>query len=212
MIGGSTTQKAIDVGRDNAAGNITNTNSNIGTLFKFEQFDPPLLRDAVGRLVFGAYENELYANELRFRELHDEFKNVSSELAAISKLVGQTGQVLTPSWLEAEHKRIEEERTAIEAQISEVERAIYETGAKDSLSLESQRHAYTEVQQFQAEISKVTAAIDASKFEIADAAKFVSDLESKLASLNDSSATSDEHQNVQPAIPMRQSNCGGSAI
>lgn len=165
--------------------------SPIGTLFKFEQFDPPLLRDTVGRLVFGAYENELYANELLFRELDNEFKNVSSELSAISKLVGQTGQILTPSWLEAEHRRIEEERTTIEAQISEVERAIYETGAKDSLSLGSQRQAYTEVQQLQAEISKVTAAIDASKFEIADATKFISDLESKLASLNDSSATSD---------------------
>ena len=28
MIGHSTTQKAVDAGRDNAAGNITNTNSN----------------------------------------------------------------------------------------------------------------------------------------------------------------------------------------
>jgi DNA repair exonuclease SbcCD ATPase subunit len=72
-----------------------------------------------------------------------------------------------------------------------VERAIYETGAKDSLSLDSQRRAYTEVQQLQAEISRVTAAIDASKFEIADATQFISDLESKLAALNDSSATSD---------------------
>jgi hypothetical protein len=70
--------------------------SPIGTLFKFEQFDPPLLRDTVGRLVFGAYENELYANELRLRELGNEFTSVSSELAAISKLVGQSGQVLTP--------------------------------------------------------------------------------------------------------------------
>ena len=98
--------------------------SPIGTLFKFEQFDPPLLRDTVGRLVFGAYENELYANELRLRELGNEFTSVSSELAAISKLVGQSGQVLTPSWLEAEHKRIEEERAAVEVQISEVERTI----------------------------------------------------------------------------------------
>jgi chaperonin cofactor prefoldin len=165
--------------------------SPIGTLFKFEQFDPPLLRDTVGRLVFGAYENELYANELRFRELDNEYKSVSSELAAISKLVGQTGQILTPSWLEAEHRRIEEERKAIEAKISEVERAIYETGSKDSLSLGSQRQAYTEVQQLQTEISKVTGAIDAGKFEIADATKFISDLESKFASLNDSSVTSD---------------------
>lgn len=41
--------------------------SPVGTLFKFEQFDPPLLRETVGRLVFGAYENELYRNELRIK-------------------------------------------------------------------------------------------------------------------------------------------------
>ncbi|MFK4510326.1 hypothetical protein IQ17_03162 [Bradyrhizobium daqingense] len=165
--------------------------SPIGTIFKFEQFDPPLLRDTVGRLVFGAYENELYANELRLRQLDKEFTGVSSELEAISKLVGQTEQILTPSWLEAERRRVQEERKAIDLQISEAERVVYESGLKDSLSLEAQRRAYAEVQKLQGEIGRVTAAIDASKFEIADAGRFIADLEAKLRALNDSSATSD---------------------
>ncbi|MET4070423.1 cell division protein FtsB [Bradyrhizobium sp. S3.2.6] len=165
--------------------------SPIGTLFKFEQFDPPLLRDTVGRLVFGAYENALYANELRLRLLEKQFTSVSSELDAISKLVGETEQILTPSWIEAEYRRIQQERSAIERQIAEAERAIYESGLAGPLSLEAQRQAYGAVQKLQVEMGRVTAAIDASKFEIADAGKFISDLESKLGALNDSSATSD---------------------
>lgn len=164
--------------------------SPVGTLFKFEQFDPPQLRDAVGRLIFGAYENELYANELRIRELDREFANVSSELGAINKLIGASGQVLTPSWLAAERSRIEAERALVEADIATAEMAIYEAGASESLSLRGQQDAYIEVQKLQSEISKLTQRIDVTKFEIADADRFIGDLERKLIALNDSSATS----------------------
>ncbi|NTF08896.1 hypothetical protein G6L37_22460 [Agrobacterium rubi] len=164
--------------------------SPVGTLFKFEQFDPPLLRDTVGRLVFGAYDNELYANELTLKELDKEFSDVDSELAAITRLVGRTEQVLTPSWLEAEERKIADDRKRIELEISEAERAVYETGVSESLSLTAQRQVYEEVQHLQFQINETTAAIDATKFEMADASKFIADLEGKLAALTDSSATS----------------------
>lgn len=164
--------------------------SPVGTLFKFEQFDPPLLRDAVGRLVFGAYDNELYANELTLKELGKEFSDVDSELAAITRLVGRTEQVLTPSWLEAEERKIAGERMRIESEISEAERAVYELGASESLSLTAQRQAYEEVQRLQFQINETAAAIDATKFEMTDATKFIVDLEGKLAALTDSAATS----------------------
>jgi len=164
--------------------------SPVGTLFKFEQFDPPQLRDAVGRLIFGAYENELYANELRIRELNREFENVSSELTAINKLIGASGQVLTPSWLAGERSRIEAERASLEADISIAEMAIYETGSDASLSLQGQQRAYAEVQELQSKIDSLTQRIDATKFEIADANRFIGDLERKLIALNDSYAMS----------------------
>lgn len=164
--------------------------SPVGTLFKFEQFDPPLLRETVGRLVFGAYENELYRNELRIKELDKEYIEVNGELTAVSRLVGQSGQVLTPSWLDAEQKRIEEKRSNLDLQIAAAERGIYEAPDADKLSLEAQRAAYKEVQSIQSEIRKTTEGVDARKFEIADAGRFIADLEAKLAALNDSSATS----------------------
>ena len=164
--------------------------SPVGTLFKFEQFDPPLLRDTVGRLVFGAYENELYANELRLRELDKEYTDVSSELTAVSRLMGQSGQVLTPSWIDAEQTRIEEKRAAVDDQIAQAEKATFEAAATDALSLDMQRSAYVAVQKLQREITEANTGIDTRKFEIADAAFFIKDLEAKLKSLNDSSATS----------------------
>lgn len=164
--------------------------SPVGTLFKFEQFDPPLLRETVGRLVFGAYENELYRNELRIKELDKEYVEVNGELIAVSRLVGQSGQVLTPSWLDAEQKRIEERRSNLDMEIAAAEKGIYEAADADKLSLEAQRAAYKEVQEIQSAIRTTTENVDARKFEIADAGRFIVDLEAKLSALNDSSATS----------------------
>ena len=164
--------------------------SPVGTLFKFEQFDPPLLRETVGRLVFGAYENELYRNELRLKELERQYLEVNGELLAVSKLVGQSGQILTPSWLDAEQARIEERRVTLDARIAEAEKFLYEAAGTDALSLDAQRAAYKEVQAIQGDIRAVSENIDACKFEIADAARFISDLEAKLTALNDSSVTS----------------------
>jgi hypothetical protein len=40
--------------------------SPVENLFRFEPFDSPALRDTIGRLLCGAYDSELYSNELNF--------------------------------------------------------------------------------------------------------------------------------------------------
>jgi len=164
--------------------------SPVGTLFKFEQFDPPVLRDTVGRLIFGAYENEHYANELNLRQLDKDFEAVSLELSSISKILGQTGQVETTSWLASEGAHLEAERNAIEAEIAQVEESIYVSVVNEKLSLKAQEAAYKEVQDVQARITKVNLSYNALKFEIADAETFINDLRNKLQALQDSSSTS----------------------
>ena len=47
--------------------------SPVENLFRFDRFDPPTLRDAIGRLLCGAYDNELYQNELRIHAQSKEF-------------------------------------------------------------------------------------------------------------------------------------------
>jgi len=171
--------------------------SPIGTLFKFEQFDPPTLRDAVGRMIFGAYDNERYFNLLLLRDLDAEFTKVSAELSGIYSLIGVSGEILTPDWVTAELRRLVDEQVANEAEIAVAEREIYETGPAEKLSLQSQRKAYVEVQRLQTEISQAHAEVDATRFEISDAGDFIRDLESKLESLRESSVTSDAFGRVR---------------
>lgn len=170
--------------------------SPIGTLFKFEQFDPPILRDTVSRLLFGAYDNELYANELRIKSLDKDYDQVSAELSSISKLLGQVGQGATVDWIAAEQARTEAERAKIEIEIEAADQAVYDEHVDKSISMRAQESVYKEVQSLQANISRTSSALEALKFEIADAGLFIRDLESKLQALQDSNSASNVFGNV----------------
>lgn len=164
--------------------------SPVGTLFKFEQFDPPQLRDTVGRLVFGAYENEHYANVLRIKQLEGEHDKVASELSGIQKLLGRAGEAPSRDWVAAERAKIEDEKSRVERAIAEAERQIFEGAGSEKLTLKTQQQAYGDVQGLQVEISRVQETISNLTLEISDAGMFIRDLESKLQALNDSSASS----------------------
>lgn len=164
--------------------------SPVGTLFKFEQFDPPQLRDTVGRLIFGAYENEHYANILRIKQLEGDHDKVASELSGIQKLLGRAGEAPSREWVAAERSKIEAEKTKVEQAIAEAERGLFEGAGQEKLSLKTQQQVYSEVQALQAEISRVQGVAGSLTLEIADADMFVRDLETKLQALNDSSASS----------------------
>jgi hypothetical protein len=164
--------------------------SPVGTLFKFEQFDPPLLRDTVGRLIFGAYENEYYSNELRIKELETEHDRVASELIAIQRLLGRVGEAPTQAWLLAERSRVESAKGALENEIAAAEQQIYLSTQTEKLSLKAQQSAYAEVQSAQAKMSEVQARLDRLALEIADADAYMRDLQNTLTALQDSSAAS----------------------
>lgn len=55
--------------------------SPVENIFRYEsKFDPPALGDAIGRLLAGAYEAALCGNEVKLRELNNQFDAKSAEL------------------------------------------------------------------------------------------------------------------------------------
>jgi AAA domain-containing protein len=76
--------------------------SPVEELFRHEsRIDSPALRDAVGRLLAGAYEAALYDNEVKIRDLSREFEAKSAELRSLFAVLGQSGHNLTLDWLTA---------------------------------------------------------------------------------------------------------------
>lgn len=164
--------------------------SPLGTIFKYEQFDPPLLRQTVGELVFGAFENERYANQLRLRDLVSQFDEAASDLRSVSSALGRVQQVPNANWLEAEKAKLQHAREELSRRIDEAEQAQFGGEGADQLSLAASTAAYEEVQRLQRELNEARSKVESVRLDAEDAALFVRDLETKLAALQDASATS----------------------
>jgi hypothetical protein len=162
--------------------------SPVESLFRFEPFDPPALRDAVGRLLCGAYESAIYENELQIRSLSRDLDSVDGELRSLFAVLGKTEHSLTLDWIEAQRHVLEQERRGLQQQIEDAERQVFTSAAKDQLTLKAQEEAYAEVQKLQAKLGAGREERDALNLEIADSAFFIASLEDKIEALNDSSA------------------------
>lgn len=160
----------------------------IDELFRSERFDSALLRDAVGRLLCGAYDSRLYENELRFRELDKELDGVNGELRSLFGIVGRIGEGLTLEWVQAERSRIEEDQRRVQADIENTERQVFSAGDMDQATLTAQDEAYAEVQRLQETLASAKGRRDATAMEMADSDRFLLSLEEKLTALGDASA------------------------
>jgi hypothetical protein len=167
-------------------------------LFKFDsQFDSPLLRDAVGRLLCGAYDGELYQNELSIRTLQREFDSVSGELRSLYAVFGKAGEALTLDWIEAEQHTLEAKRTTLQAAIEQAEQQTFVGASDDQLTLKAHERAYKEVQDLQEKLGEAKQERDALSLEIADSAEFIASLKQKIDALCDSSAVANHFNHVR---------------
>jgi hypothetical protein len=163
--------------------------SPVENLFRFEgQFDRPILRDAVGRLLCGGYDPILYENEVRIRDLTREFDAVTGELRSLFAVLGKTDHSLTMDWLAAQRSSLESERAALKESIEVAEREIYTSSSKDKLTLRAQDEAYANVQKLQAALGEARQQRDAVSLAIADSSAFIRSLEAKITALRDSSS------------------------
>jgi hypothetical protein len=160
----------------------------IDELFRSERFDSALLRDAVGRLLCGAYDSRLYENELRLREVDKELDGVNGELRSLFAIVGRTGEGLTLEWIQAERSRILQDQQRVQADIENTERLVFSAGDIDRATLSAQNEAYAEVQRLQENLASLKARRDATAMEMADSDRFLLSLEEKLTALGDASA------------------------
>lgn len=160
--------------------------SPVEQIFKFERFDPPSLRDTVGRLLCGAYDSEVYNNDVRLRSLIKEFDATSAELRSLYTVLGKTDQAHTLDWIEGQRRVLDEERRTLQQLIERAEQSLFTSGASDQLTLKAQEDAYTQVQALQTQISAAREERDNLALTIADSDLFIANLISRIEALSDS--------------------------
>jgi len=162
--------------------------SPIETIFKYQGvFDDPSLRDAVGRLLFGAHSALFYQNQQEIRRLNKELDELTGEYRSLLAVAGEAGEGFTYEWVQVERQKLEQEGLQIAAEITTAEREIMIGGAADNLTLTAQTEAYAEVVNLQDALSNAQEARDNLALKIADSERFILILKNKLEALQDSS-------------------------
>lgn len=177
--------------------------SPVEAIFKFEGFDPPTKREAIGRLLCGAYDNEMYENELKIRELSKQFDTTSGELRSFMAVLGRSGEGMSLSWIDSERAVLAQKRAALMTEIQEAEMRLFSHSQAEALTLKAQEAAYTRVQELQKRLVEKQRRLDQLDFAIADSNAFIAALDRKLRSLTDAKAVAehivDVHFDVCPA-------------
>jgi hypothetical protein len=172
--------------------------SPVESLFKSDKvYDSPMIRDAVGRLLCGAYDGLLYQNQLQIRDLQREFDTVSGELRSLFSVASQGKDALTLDWIAAQRAVLEGQRLALQAGIEEAERRLFTTDGADELTLKAQEEAYAEVQRLQVVLGAARQERDNLTLNIADSAAFITSLENKLKALGESAAVAEHFGEVR---------------
>lgn len=161
------------------------------SLFRFEGYDPENLREAVGNLLCGAFDAEIYElqqlKKVRERELTD----ISAELRSIFRVIGGGDDGMSLGWVEKRRAALLDEQVSLLERISKAEEEFYSGRASDRITLQAQKELYKEVQLLQAKIQQKQAAISSVELDIADSSSFIRSLQARLEAIRDARLAAD---------------------
>jgi hypothetical protein len=161
--------------------------SPVENIFKYQGiFDNADIRDAIGRLVFGAHSMKYYDNEQEIRRLDKEYLQLTGEYRSLlSVLEGEDG--ITWEWVQSARAKLMEHAAAVAGEIERTEREISGNTAKDAPTLRAQEAAYAQVVELQQALGEAQERKTNLALKIADSDRFIRALRAKLQELNDSS-------------------------
>ena len=163
--------------------------SPIESLFRFEGYDPENLREAIGNLLCGAFDTEIYELQQLRRVRDKEFSEASAELRSIFRVVGGD-ESLGLDWVQQKRRSLIEEREKLLQDIAAAEEEFYAKKSVDKITISTQKSVFKEVQKLQEELQSIRASIGGVEFEIADSDVFITTLHQRLEALKDADLAS----------------------
>ncbi|KAA0573287.1 AAA family ATPase [Azospirillum sp. B21] len=171
--------------------------SPIESLFRIEPFDTATIREAVGRLLCGAFDTEFYENQIYLRRMQKEYDEVSAELRSLYSVLGQVGESLSLHSVREERQKIINMIGQARSDVEQARKASLVEQEMHALSLEQAEQVYAALEKAQGTVSKVREDKNALILEIADSDAFINHQKSKLKSLQEASAASNAFGTVE---------------
>lgn len=158
-------------------------------IFRLDSFDSSLNRETIGGYLCGVFDDELYASQLRIREVSKLLDKKVSELKGIFNVLGRSGQ--TPD-IEISQGKI----PILEAQREDLFRSYLNFKESRQVTGKEAKTARGKVDKLRGELnaarsteSSLKDELAALKFDIDDSKFFLSELESRVLNLEESKET-----------------------
>lgn len=157
------------------------------SLFRYEQFDTPLNRQTISELLLGIYDDTLYDNRLRVKDLERELSSLNKEFSGIKRLYKDSdfniNKIVLENELSSANQELENSRNEIEVL---KKKNIIRFTKNSKLKSEIIKNELIQVKN---EINKYRDEIEFLENEIFDSEKFIESLGRRLDAINDSLAT-----------------------
>ena len=171
--------------------------SRIENIFRQESFDQAPLRETVGNLLCGAYDNEVYESQQLLKDKGKLFASVASELRSILTILGSEDEGIGVQWVEAKKTSFEQERQTQLKSLELAEESYYSKEKADKVTLTAQNAAYKKVQKLQTTLNDRRDEVRALEFDIADSAEFIIQIINKIESLRDAESVAQIISGIQ---------------
>jgi hypothetical protein len=161
-------------------------------IFRFEAFDPPILKEAIGNLLCGISEFELFERQIAVRELKGRVKDIVAELKSIVAVSSGQDTPLNIAGIEREIIAYEGERVSLYAELDELARSDFGSSEESKKHEAERRKASEELSKVRTRIQTLEREHQTLEFEIVDSDLFLKHLDKMLHELDAATATYEE--------------------
>lgn len=157
------------------------------SLFRYDNFDYPLTREAVSELLLGIYDNDLYNLRLQEKELQNTKKDKEAEYRGLKKLYQQSADTIDIGKANRLIKEKEDTLSTLEQAITiKANQTSYDVPRKKGVDVVSMIDRLNHLKQ---DINDLKELIQKTDADIADSKLFIDSLNNKLEQIDNSILT-----------------------
>jgi hypothetical protein len=153
-------------------------------IFRNENWDSSLTREAVGNYLTGVYTDDLYGAQLKMRDLQNELRKVDSKLQGISVFLAKSKRNIGTEFFQQQINEAERRRETFHKEIIRLKNERTNEGDKKQKSKEVPTRK--ELGDAKRALSAALDDVAQREVELADTNVFIAELESRLVSLEES--------------------------
>ncbi|WP_417558248.1 AAA family ATPase [Mesoflavibacter zeaxanthinifaciens] len=157
------------------------------SLFRFENFDPPLTRKTISEILLGIYDDSLYSDRINLRDKSKNLELKEREYKNLINVISHSGVSANRNTIEKEIKQANDNLNKISSEIQSL---------RDSEKVRTTKKTETNTEKIKKELisyknqaSKITTKINQYDLEIADSKQFISTLNKRISELYNSILT-----------------------